>query len=159
MADGPRIASHVGEPLHPYPPHLASRTGRAGAAADAWGAADPRERGPVIGTVTNPGDRNVIGAHGGSYALYRALAVSSGALNPIAPAGPHQHAPGGRRSARIRNGASPAASSRSTPGATWRGEVFATEIAEGIDIRPTIAITRARLDTARDRAGAVGAGG
>ena len=42
-----------------------------------WGAATARERGPVIGTVSRPGDRNVIGTHGGSYALYRALAVSS----------------------------------------------------------------------------------
>ena len=49
----------------------------------AWGAATPHERGPVIGTVSRPADRNVIGTHGGSYALYRALAVSSGTLNPI----------------------------------------------------------------------------
>ena len=48
-----------------------------------WGAPTARERGPVIGTVSRPGDRNVIGTHGGSYALYRALAVSSGALDPI----------------------------------------------------------------------------
>ena len=48
-----------------------------------WGAPTARERGPIIGTVSRPGDRNVIGSHGGSYALYRALAVSSGALDPI----------------------------------------------------------------------------
>src|SRR5580692_11325091 len=48
-----------------------------------WGAANPRERGPIVGTVSRPGDRNVIGSHGGSYALYRALAVSAGALDPI----------------------------------------------------------------------------
>ena len=56
-----------------------------------WGAATPRERGPVIGTVSRPADRNVIGAHGGSYALYRALAVSSGALNPIRTRRSHQY--------------------------------------------------------------------
>ena len=49
-----------------------------------WGAKDPKERGPVIGTVTNPADHNVIGAHGGSYSLYRALAISARALNPLA---------------------------------------------------------------------------
>ena len=49
----------------------------------AWGAATARERGPIIGTVSRPADRNVIGTHGGSYAVYRALAVSSGALDPI----------------------------------------------------------------------------
>ena len=48
-----------------------------------WGAGSPRERGPVIGTVSKLGARNVIGSHGGSYAVYRALAVSAGALDPI----------------------------------------------------------------------------
>ena len=37
----------------------------------------------MIGSVTNPADRNVIGAHGGSYSLYRALAISARALNPL----------------------------------------------------------------------------
>ena len=49
-----------------------------------WGAADARSRGPVIGSVTAAADRNVIGAHGGAYSIYRALAVSSGALDPVA---------------------------------------------------------------------------
>src|ERR1700738_3003824 len=48
-----------------------------------WGAAGARERGPVIGTVSRPQDRNVIGTHGGSYSGYRALAVPAGALDPI----------------------------------------------------------------------------
>jgi hypothetical protein len=48
-----------------------------------WGAATARDRGPIIGTVSQPQDRNVIGSHSGSYAVYRALAVSSGALDPI----------------------------------------------------------------------------
>src|ERR1700730_7914817 len=48
-----------------------------------WGAPTARERGPIIGTVSRAGDRNVIGSHGGSYALYRALAVSARALDPI----------------------------------------------------------------------------
>src|ERR1700746_4044428 len=48
-----------------------------------WGAATARERRPGVGTGAGASDRNAIGAHGGSYALYRALAVSSGALNPI----------------------------------------------------------------------------
>src|SRR5215213_2739387 len=48
-----------------------------------WGAKDPQERGPIIGSVTNPADRNVIGAHGGSYSLYRALAISARAMNPL----------------------------------------------------------------------------
>ena len=110
-----------------------------------WGAATARERGPIIGTVSNPQDRNVIGSHGGSYSVYRALAVSSGALDPI-------------RRPDLTN-TYPAASIG--PFAQWSepkrivsldpwghlvAENFKAEIAEGVDIRPTIAITRARLD-------------
>src|SRR5215469_7558212 len=49
-----------------------------------WGADNARARGPVIGSTTARGHRNVIGAHGGAYSIYRALAVSSGALDPNA---------------------------------------------------------------------------
>src|SRR5579862_9327774 len=34
-----------------------------------WGAATARERGPVIGTVSRPQQRNVIGTHSGSYSI------------------------------------------------------------------------------------------
>jgi GTP cyclohydrolase II len=110
-----------------------------------WGAATARERGPIIGTVSRPGDRNAIGSHGGSYALYRALAVSSGALDPI-------------RRPDLTN-TEPAVSIG--PFAQWSepgrivsldpwghlaAQAFKTEIAEGVDIRPTIAVTKARLD-------------
>ncbi|HYS47587.1 MAG TPA: GTP cyclohydrolase II [Xanthobacteraceae bacterium] len=112
-----------------------------------WGAPSVRERGPVIGTVTAGSDRNAIGAHGGAYALYRALAVSSGALNPIArpdftntapvvELGPHPQ------------WAEPARIVSLDP---WGHRVhadFRAEIAEGLDIRPTIAVTRARLTIA-----------
>src|SRR3954468_10221141 len=47
-----------------------------------WGAATPEERGPLIATLTQQSHRNVIGAHSGSYAIYRALAVAYGALDP-----------------------------------------------------------------------------
>jgi hypothetical protein len=49
-----------------------------------WGAPTARERGPIIGSITAAANRNVIGAYGGAYSIYRALAVSSGTLNPIA---------------------------------------------------------------------------
>ena len=48
-----------------------------------WGARDPRARGPIIGTLTNPEQRNSIGTHSGSYSVYRALAIASGALDPL----------------------------------------------------------------------------
>src|SRR3954471_15540506 len=48
-----------------------------------WGAQDPMVRGPLIGTVTNTAQRNVIGTHAGSYSVYRAVAVAARALEPL----------------------------------------------------------------------------
>src|ERR1700730_12727736 len=111
----------------------------------AWGAAGARERGPVIGTVSRPQDRNVIGTHGGSYSVYRALAVSAGALDPIRrpdltnthPAVSVGPFPQWSEPGRIVS---------LDPWGHLAAEAFKKEIAEGIDIRPTIAITKARLD-------------
>ena len=109
-----------------------------------WRAKTARERGPVVGTVTSAGDRNAIGAHGGSYALYRALAVSSGALSPLARPDLTNTSPV------VDIGPFP---QWSEPGRIvsldpWGHRVaedFRAEIAEGLDIRPTIAVTKARL--------------
>src|SRR3546814_5949420 len=48
-----------------------------------WGAPTAIERGPVIGSRTDPSKRNVIGAHSGSCALYRALAIAAGKLDTV----------------------------------------------------------------------------
>ena len=110
-----------------------------------WGAATARERGPVVGTVSRPQDRNVIGSHGGSYSVYRALAVSSGALDPIRrPDLTNTHP-----AATIGPFAQWSEPERIVSLDPWGhlvAENFKPEIAEGLDIRPTIAITRARLD-------------
>src|SRR4029453_3443161 len=45
-----------------------------------WGKADPRARGPVIGSTTNRSQRNVIGTHSGSYRVDPALAVGARGL-------------------------------------------------------------------------------
>jgi GTP cyclohydrolase II len=109
-----------------------------------WGAPTARHRGPVIGSTTARTHRNVIGAHGGAYSVYRALAVSSGTLNPFArpdlkdtgpliEVGPHAHWSGIHKIVSL------------DPWGHRVTEDFKTEIAEGLDIRPTIAITTARL--------------
>ena len=124
--------------------HPGSRGGAATRFPIDWGAATARERGPVVGTVTAGVDRNGIGAHGGSYALYRALAVSSGALSPIARPDLTNTSPV------VDVGPFP---QWSEPGRIvsldpWGHRVaadFAQEIGEGVDIRPSIAITKARL--------------
>jgi GTP cyclohydrolase II len=126
-----RLTSHPGQ-------------GTASAPAIHWGAPSPRERGPIVGTVSSPSQRNAVGAHGGSYALYRALAVSSGALNPIARPDLTNTAPV------IEMGPFPqwCDPERIVSLDPWGHRVasdFAQEIAQGLDIRPTIAITKARL--------------
>jgi GTP cyclohydrolase II len=110
-----------------------------------WGAPSARERGPVIGTVSRPGDRNAIGSHGGSYALYRALAVSSGALDPIRrPDLTNTHPAVGIGP--FPQWSEPDRIVSLDPWGHLAAQTFKTEIAEGVDIRPTIAITKARLD-------------
>src|SRR5690606_32267648 len=107
-----------------------------------WGAPTARERGPVIGSAT--ADRNVIGAYGGAYSIYRALSVSAGALNPsvrpdlkdtspVVEMGPF---PQWRDAGKVVS---------LDPWGHLVADAYKTEIDGGADIRPTIAITRARL--------------
>ena len=130
----------------PAPRHirLTSHAGGYGALPLVWGAATPTERGPVVGTTTTRMHRNVIGTHSGSYSVYRALAVAAGALSrdhradltntaPTDIIGPYpQWADAGK------------IVSLDPWGATV-SEVFATELAAGYDIRPTIAVTQAHV--------------
>lgn len=108
-----------------------------------WGAKDPLERGPVIGSTTE--HRNVIGAHSGSYAVYRALAVAAGRLKsdhvpdltntaPADPIGPHPQ------------WFDPVKIVSMDPWGHMTTEVFGDLIAKGYDIRPTIAVTRAHIN-------------
>ena len=110
----------------------------------AWDAPTARQRGPVVATANAGSDRNAIGAHGGAYSLYRALAVSSGAMNagsrpdltdthPTHAFGPFDQ---WRDAAKIVS---------LDPWGHLVADAFAAEIQDGVDIRPTIAVTRARL--------------
>jgi GTP cyclohydrolase II len=126
-----RLTSHPGSRRPPrFPLH--------------WGAATPQERGPVVATVNSGGDRNAIGAHGGSYSIYRALAISSGAMDPqarpdlqdtspVCEIGPHPQWGDAHKIVSL------------DPWGHRLTVDFADLIAEGIDIRPSIAITKARL--------------
>ncbi|MGQ0534294.1 MAG: GTP cyclohydrolase II [Caulobacteraceae bacterium] len=107
-----------------------------------WGAPIARERGPVIGSIT--ADRNAIGAHGGSYSVYRALAVSAGALNPSVRPDLKDTSPV------VSFGPFPQWSDAAKivsldPWGHLVADAFKAEIDGGIDIRPTIAVTKARL--------------
>ena len=111
-----------------------------------WGAAD--------GARTRPDHRHGVAArrpqrHRQPRRLLRALSRARGLLRRARsdpPPGPHQHLTGREHRPVRRNGASRARSCRSIRGAISSREAFKTEIAEGVDIRPTIAVTKARLD-------------
>jgi len=109
-----------------------------------WGAKTALERGPLIATLTDPSKRNVIGTHSGSYAIYRALAIASGSLDPLHKAdltntsptnilGPHPSWTDPEKIVSI------------DPWGAVSSEAFAELIAQGYDIRPSIAITQAHI--------------
>ncbi len=109
-----------------------------------WGEGDARRRGPVIGTLTDAAHRNVIGAHSGSYSVYRALAIAAGSLDPLHKADLTDTAPA------VTIGPHPQWSDPDKivsldPYGHLEGEAFKNLIADGWDIRPTIAVTTARL--------------
>ncbi|HUI95179.1 MAG TPA: GTP cyclohydrolase II [Xanthobacteraceae bacterium] len=115
-----------------------------------WGAATAAERGPVIAT-RDPATRNAIGTHAGSYSVYRALAIAARALQsshrpdltdtlPADLIGPHPQWASEDKIVSL------------DPWGHLVGEVFAAELARGIDIRPTIAVTRAHIDMPEVRA-------
>ena len=116
-----------------------------------WGARDPVDRGPIVGTLTDAGKRNVIGTHSGSYAVYRALAVAAGLLNPKhkadltdtapwQPFGPHPQWSDAERIVSI------------DPFGAVVHDVFRDHYADGYDIRPSIAVTQAHLNMPELRA-------
>ncbi len=121
-----------------------------------WGHADPKTRGPVVGSTANRSQRNVIGTHSGSYGVYRALAVAAGALMrghkpdltntaPADPIGPYPQWGDADRIVSM------------DPFGAVVADAFRDEIAAGYDIRPTIAVTRAHIDMPEVR-GAMAAG-
>ena len=137
MSDA-RISKHIRLTSHPA-------EGAFGALPIRWGRADPKERGPVVGSTANRSQRNVIGTHSGSYGVYRALAVAAGALMrghrpdltntaPTDPIGPYPQ------------WGDPAKIVSIDPFGAIVAEVFAGEIAAGYDIRLTIAVTKAHID-------------
>lgn len=134
MAEAPRhirLTSHPGQ-------------GPSGAPAIHWGAADALERGPIVGTTSNRSQRNVIGAHSGSYGVYRALAVAAGNLTkghradltntaPTDPFGPYAKWGDAEKIVSI------------DPWGASVQSAFADYIAQGYDVRPTIAVTKAHI--------------
>ncbi len=110
-----------------------------------WGAATAAERGPIIASLTNASQRNAIGTHSGAYAVYRALAIAAGSLDrdhrpdftdtaPTEAIGPHPQ------------WADPSKIVSLDPWGHLVSSAFADQIAAGMDIHPTIAITKAHIN-------------
>jgi GTP cyclohydrolase II len=130
-------APHIRLTSHPV-------EGAYGALPIVWGAADPHARGPVVGSTANRSQRNVIGTHSGSYGVYRALAVAAGALTrghkpdltntmPTDQLGPYPQWSDATKIVSI------------DPFGAIVAAAFGDEIAQGYDVRPTIAVTKAHI--------------
>ena len=130
-----RLTSHPGQ-------------GTATAPAITWGAADPQQRGPIVGSTSSRSQRNVIGTHSGSYGVYRALAVAAGNLErghradltdtaPTDPVGPYPQWSDAQRIVSI----DPWGASVQTVYADY----LDNSENRGYDIRPTIAVTKAHI--------------
>jgi GTP cyclohydrolase II len=135
------------EPLVPRHIRLTSHPGNAGQAKIPlnWGAASPAARGPVVASPAEPRHRNAIGSYSGAYAIYRALAVATRALAPDHRPDLTDTAPAAILAPQPQ-WADPAKIVSLDPYGHLVGEVFAGEIAAGVDARPTIAVTRARIN-------------
>jgi GTP cyclohydrolase II len=145
----------MSSPIGPEPPLKKSASGHirltshpghgpSGAPTLRWGDPDPLRRGPVIGTTVNRSQRNVIGTHSGSYGIYRALAVAAGNLgrdhradltntSPTDLIGPYPQWGDAQKMVSI------------DPWGASVQVVFADYLAQGYDIRPTIAVTQAHI--------------
>jgi GTP cyclohydrolase II len=135
---------------HSIPRHirLTSHPGDAGRSAAPlhWGASVAAERGPVVASPGDPQRRNAIGSYSGAYAIYRALAVATRALARDHRPDLTDTAPAARIAPRLQWAEAHKIVSID-PWGHLVGEVFAEHMRAGIDVRPTIAITTARLAT------------
>jgi GTP cyclohydrolase II len=110
-----------------------------------WGNLDPHMRGPILPSGKDQTNKNAIGSHSGAYAIYRALAIAVGSLDPshipdltntapIVDIGPYDTLKGHNQIVSM------------DPFGHLSSVIFKKEIESGFDIRPTIAITQAHID-------------
>ncbi|KAG8935551.1 Uracil-regulated protein 1 [Tulasnella sp. 419] len=111
-----------------------------------WGAPSAAERGPIICSrvITSIKLRNAIGAHSGSYSIYRALAIAIGTLDP-------NHKPSyALTEPPVEIPPNPAwfDPKRIVSFDPWGHlvpQVWKNELDNGLDVRPSIAITKAHI--------------
>lgn len=130
-----RLAKYISLTTHP----------KSGKPVDVnWGDMNPTKRGPVVAVEQAGGLRNAIGAHGGSYCVYKAMSVATGGLDPnykpnlhnthpVFNIGPHPSWQGNRIVTL-------------DPWGHLVASAFKEQLDAGVDIRPTIAVTKAHID-------------
>lgn len=108
-----------------------------------WGAPDPQTRGAIVCSRL-PGSikvRNALGAHSGSYSIYRALSIAMGSLSPshkpdytlTEPPVPIPYVEAWKNIVSF------------DPWGHLVPTVFSESVAVGLDARPSIAITKAHM--------------
>ncbi|WP_435640975.1 GTP cyclohydrolase II [Micavibrio aeruginosavorus] len=110
-----------------------------------WGAKTLAERGPLIASMADHAASNVIGAYAGAYSVYRAVAVATGELDPLHVPDLHNTAPP------VQIGPheqwfEPGKIVSLDPWGHMVGEAFEDYRQKGLDVRPTIAVTRAHIN-------------
>jgi len=110
-----------------------------------WDADTLKDRGPLIASMADRARSNCIGAYAGAYSVYRAVSVATGELDqlhvpdlhntdPVTQLGPH---PQWFEQDKIVS---------LDPWGHMAGSEFADLRDEGLDVRPTIAVTRAHIN-------------
>jgi GTP cyclohydrolase II len=134
-------------PTGPLYLSLTTHPGRIGARPSPlhWYAKTAAERGAVLASVTAGERRNAIGAYGGSYCIFRGLAVAAGTLQPdylpdyemtepVVQIGPFP------------SWSEPDKIATFDPWGHVAQLEFKDLLDQGVDVRPTIAVTRAHMD-------------
>ncbi len=109
-----------------------------------WGENNAQRRGPVIGTFTDKTARNVIGAHSGSYSVYRALSIASKHYSQSHRAD-LSHTQFGQTLGPYPSWGQIDKIVSLDPWGTLASGYFGEEILKTYDIYPTIAITEGKL--------------
>ncbi|KAG6844653.1 Uracil-regulated protein 1 [Tephrocybe sp. NHM501043] len=112
-----------------------------------WGAGDGTTRGPIICSrlPSSIKHRNAIGAHSGSYSIYRALSIAMGALSPTHKPDYSQTEPPVSIPPQP-SWFDPTKIVAFDPWGHLTPSLFRKQIdEEGLDVRPSIAVTKAHL--------------
>ena len=111
-----------------------------------WGAATPTERGPVVCSRLQSSlkQRNALGAHSGSYSIYRALSIAMGSLSPNHKPDYTMTEPPVDFPPQL-SWSDPKKIVSFDPWGHLVQTVFKAEMDAGLDIRPSIAVTKAHL--------------